>query len=310
MAEHHLDESAPHACWDNSLEPRLTIASGDAVVFECREATGGQVRPDSDVTVFDTIDRSLVHSLCGPVFVEGARPGDVLAVDVLDLRHQGWGWNAHKPGFGLLADDFDFAYLQHWDLEDDACRFRQSDTVVVPFEPFCGVMGVAPAEPGRFDTIPPRINGGNIDIRGLTIGATLLLPIGVEGALFSVGDCHAAQGDGEVCGTGIESPMTVALRLSVRTDLAITELQYFTPSPLTRADTEGYHCTTGHGPDLYVNAQTAVRHMIDWLEEHWSLSRSEAYCLCSAAGDLRISEIVDVPNWVVSFMMPLSVLKP
>jgi acetamidase/formamidase len=141
------------------------------------------------------------------------------------------------------------------------------------------------------------------------VGATLYLPVWVEGALFSTADCHAAQGDGEVCGTGIETPMTVTLRFNLRQDMALKELQFTTPSPLTRADDRGYFCTTAHGDDLYTNAKTALRYMIDWLEAKWGLSRSQAYCLCSAAADLKISEIVDAPNWIVSCYMPLSVLK-
>ena len=213
------------------------------------------------------------------------------------------------PGFGLLAEDFDYPYVQHWTLEGDICRFRDSDKVSVPYEPFCGVMGVAPQEEGRLTTIPPRFNGGNIDIRGLTIGATVYMPVWVEGALFSTADCHSAQGDGEVTGTGIETPMTVTLRFQVREDIRVRELQFTTPSPLTKADSKGYYCTTAHGEDLYVNSQNAVRYLIDWLEKNHGLSRSQAYCLCSAAADLKISEIVDAPNWIVSCYFPLSVLN-
>jgi acetamidase/formamidase len=309
MAHLHLDDSAPHAFWDNSHPPRLEIDAGDTVTFECRDASDGQLTPESTVADFDHVDSSRVHALTGPVLVKSATPGDVLEVEVIELKHHGWGWNAHKPGFGLLADDFDEPFLMHWDVADDVCRFRDDDRVAVPYEPFCGVMGVAPSESGRFDTAPPRFNAGNVDIRGLTAGAKLLLPVLVPGAHFSCGDCHAAQGDGEVSGMGIESPMTVTLRFGVRRDLEIRELQFTTPSPLTRADTAGYHCTTAHGPDLYVNAQNAVRYMIDWLVSTARLTRSEAYVLCSVAGDLKISEIVDVPNWLVSFYFPLSVIR-
>ena len=309
MAEHYLDDSVVHAFWDNSYPSRIEIEPGDTVVFECREAVDGQVTPDSGHDSLANLDFSLIHPLTGPVFVKGAEPGDTLVVEILKLEHKGWGWNGHLPGFGLLADDFDFAFLQHWRLVGDACFFRDSDKVRVAFEPFCGVMGVAPKEEGRIPTIPPGFNGGNVDICGLTIGATLYLPVQVEGALFSTGDCHAAQGDGEVTGTGIESPMTVTLRFNLRNDWSIQELQFKTPSPLTKTNTKGYHCTTAHGEDLYINSQQAVRYMIDWLVAHYGLSRSQAYCLCSAAGDLKISEIVDAPNWIVSCYMPLNVLK-
>ena len=309
MAEHYLDDSVVHAFWDSSYPPRIEIETGDTVIFECREAVDGQVTPDSGHDAVANLDFSRIHPLTGPVFVKGAKPGETLEVAILDLEHKGWGWNGHLPGFGLLADDFDYPFVQHWRLEGDSCYFWDNDKVEVPFEPFCGVMGVAPKEEGRLSTIPPRLNGGNIDIRGLTIGATLYLPVQVEGALFSTADCHAAQGDGEVSGTGIETPMTATLRFNVRKDLAIKELQFSTPSPLTKADSKGYFCTTAHGEDLYVNSQNALRYMIEWLHIEHGLSRSEAYCLCSAAADLKISEIVDAPNWIVSCYMPLSVLK-
>jgi acetamidase/formamidase len=309
MAEHYLDDSVVHAFWDKSYPPRLEIDPGDTVVFECREAVDGQVTPDSDHEAAANLDFSRIHPLTGPVFVKDAQPGDVLVVDILNLQHKGWGWNGHLPGFGLLADDFDFPFVQHWRLEGESCFFRDKDKVEVPYEPFCGVMGVAPEEEERLNTIPPRFNGGNIDIRGLTIGATLYLPVWAEGGLFSTADCHSAQGDGEVTGTGIETPMTVTLRFNVRKDMSLSELQFTTPSPLTKADSQGYHCTTAHGPDLFVNSQNAVRYMIDWLETNHGFARSQAYCLCSAAADLKISEIVDAPNWIVSCYLPLSVLK-
>lgn len=309
MTEHYLDDSVVHPFWDNSYPPRVEIDPGDVVIFECREASDNQVTPDSTHEVLASTDFSRIHPLTGPVFVKGAEPGDTLEVDILKLAHKGWGWNGHLPGFALLAEDFDFPYLQHWRMEGESCFFRDSDKVEIPYEPFCGVMGVAPAEDGRFNTIPPRFNGGNIDIRGLTIGAKLFLPVHVTGALFSTADCHSAQGDGEVSGTGIETPMTVTLRFNVRQDISIKELQFITPSPLTKADSAGYYCTTAHGEDMYVNTQNAVRYMIDWLEANHGLSRSQAYCLCSAAADLKISEVVDAPNWIVSCYMPLSIFK-
>lgn len=309
MTEHYLDDSVVHAFWDRSYPPRIEIDPGDTVVFECREAVDGQVMPNSSHEAVANLDFSRIHPLTGPVFIRDAQPGDVLVVDILNLQHKGWGWNGHIPGFGLLADDFDYPFVQHWRLEGDSCFFRDSDKVEVPYEPFCGVMGVAPEEEERLNTIPPRFNGGNIDIRGLTIGATLYLPVWVEGGLFSTADCHSAQGDGEVTGTGIETPMTVTLRFNVRKDMALKELQFTTPSPLTKADSQGYQCTTAHGPDLFVNSQNAVRYMIDWLETNHGFVRSQAYCLCSAAADLKISEIVDAPNWIVSCYLPFSVLK-
>ena len=309
MAEHYLDDSVVHAFWDKDYPARVEIESGDTVVFECRDALDGQVQPDSGPEALANVDFGRVHPLTGPVFVKGAKPGDTLEVEILKLEHKGWGWNGFLVGFGLLASDFDYPYVQHWRLEQESCFFRDSDKVEIPYEPFCGVMGVALAAEGRLPTIPPRFNAGNIDIRGLTIGAKAYFPVHVDGALFSTADCHSAQGDGEVTGTGIETPMTVTLRFHVRKDMPVKELQFTTPSPLTKTDSKGYFCTTAHGPDLFVNSQNAVRYMVDWLVANHGFSREQAYCLCSTAADLKISEIVDAPNWIVSYYMPLSVLK-
>lgn len=309
MATVRLDDTAPHACWDNSLAPRLEIRSGDTVVFETLEASAGQITPKSTHAALKTLSFEPIHPLTGPVSVKGAEPGDTLEVEVVRLKHKGWGWNGVLPGFALLADDFREPYLHHYALTRAGCVFRKD--IIIPFEPFCGVMGVAPREPGRLNTIPPRENGGNIDIRHLTAGARLQLPVLVKGALFSCGDCHAAQGDGEVNGTGIESPMSVTLRFRVIKRTRVPELRFVTPprQPLTRAGAGGYFVTTAHGPDLFVNAQNAVRYMIEHVAKTYRMSREQAYCLCGAAVDLKISEIVDAPNWIVSAYLPLAIFK-
>jgi acetamidase/formamidase len=308
MTTHRLDDTQPHAFWDNSYPARLVIASGDVVVFETLEGTG-QITPQSTADALASFDPEPVHPLTGPVYVEGAKPGDVLEVEVLELEHKGWGWNGVIPEFGLLAEEFPEPYLHHYELVDRECVFRPD--IRIPFEPFCGVMGVAPREPGRLDTAPPRENAGNVDIRHLTAGTRVHLPVLVEGALFSCGDCHAAQGDGEVNGTGIEAPMVVTLRLSLAERPSIPELQFATPPglPLTVAGSEGYFATTAHGPDLFENARQAIRYMIDHLVAEHDLTREQAYCLCGAAVDLKISEIVDEPNWLVSAYLPLGIFR-
>ena len=305
MTEHYLDDSVTQPFWDNSVEPRVEVESGDTVVMDVPESCG-QVTPDWDDEQLANIDFAKIHALIGSIYVKGAKPGDTLQVEVLAMEHKGWGWNGHLQGFGLLAEDFETAYIHHWQLEGDRCLFGVND-IVLPYEPFFGTMGVAPAEDGRLDTIPPRINGGNVDIRDLGLGSTVWLPVLVEGALFACGDCHAAQGHGEVCGTGVESPMRTTIRISARKDLAVKELQFQTGSPLTKADNAGYHVTNAHGPDLMENAKNAVRYMIDWLVANHGLTRSQSYCLCSTAADLKISEIVDAPNWMVSAYMPLGI---
>lgn len=307
MKEHFLDGSVTQPFWDNSVTPRLEIDPGDTVIFDCPEPCG-QVTPDWDSEKLANIAFEPIHALVGSVYVKGAKPGDSLQVEILDLKHKGWGWSGHLQHFGLLSDDFDFAYIHHWKLEGDRCIFGVQD-IVVPFEPFCGCMGVAPQEPGRITTIAPGKFGGNIDIRDLRMGTTVWFPVFVEGALFACGDGHSAQGDGELGGTGIESPLTVTLRFGVRKDISVKELQFETTKPLARADSKGYHVTTAHGPDLMENAKNAARYMIDWLVETYDITHSQAYTLCSTAADLKISEIVDAPNFIVSAYMPLSIFK-
>jgi acetamidase/formamidase len=303
---HRLDDGQPHAYWDNALAPRVVVESGDTVVLETLEGTG-QVTPETQSSTLASLRDELIHPLTGPVGIAGAEPGDALEVEVVGLEHRGWGWNGVIPGFGLLADEFEKPYIHHYRLVGDECVF--ADKIRIPYEPFCGVMGVAPAEPGRLDTAPPRRNGGNVDIRHLTVGARVFLPVLVEGALFSCGDCHSAQGDGEVNGTGVESPMTVTLRFRLHKRAAVSELRFFAPSPLTRGDTAGWFATTAHGPDLHTNAQNAIRQMLDHLTTAQGLTREQAYCLCGAAVDLRISEIVNEPAWIVSAYLPQSIFR-
>lgn len=309
MTTHHLDDTQPHAFWDNSHPARLRIQSGDTVVFETLEASAGQIQPASLSEALRSLDFAFIHPLTGPVYIEGAEPGDSLEVDIVSIRHKGWGWNGVIPGFGLLPDDFPEPYLHHYRLNETLCEFRPD--ILIPYEPFCGVMGVAPREPGRLTTIPPRENGGNIDIRHLTPGSKVFFPVLVPGALFSCGDCHSAQGDGEVNGTGIETRMSVTLTFTLRKGAHIPELRFFTPAgkKLTVADESGYFVTTAHGPDLFTNAQQAIRYMIDHLSSEHHMSREQAFCLCGAAVDLKISEIVDAPNWIVSAYLPLSIFR-
>ncbi len=309
MATHHLDDTQPHAFWDNSYPARLRIQPGDTVVFETLEASAGQVGPDSASVVVGNLNFDLIHPLTGPVYVEGAEPGDALVVDIVSIKHKGWGWNAVIPGFGLLAEDFPDPYLHHYKLGETTCEFRSD--IQIPYEPFCGVMGVGPREAGRFNTIPPRENAGNIDIRHLTPGSRAFFPVLVPGALFSCGDCHSAQGDGEVNGTGIETKMSVTLTFNLQKSAHIPELRFITPpgKKLTVADEGGYYVATAHSPDLYKNSQQAIRYIIDYLSSEHNMTREQAFCLCGAAVDLKISEIVDAPNWIVSAYLPLSIFK-
>jgi acetamidase/formamidase len=309
MTIHHLDDTHPHAFWDRSHPPRVRIAPGDTVVFETQEASANQIVPASTTEVLETLSFDPIHPLTGPVYVEGAEPGDILQVDIVSMEHKGWGWNAVIPHFGLLPDDFPQPYLHHYKLEGTKCWF--SAGICIPYEPFCGTMGVAPHEPGRLNTIPPRENGGNLDIRHLTPGVRVYFPIWATGALFSCGDCHAAQGDGEVNGSAIEAPMTVTLRFDLLKQTDLPELRFITPpgKKLTTADEGGYYAATACGPDLFKNAQQATRYIIDYLVAERGLTREQAYCLCGVVLDLKISQIVDAPNFMVSAYLPLGIFK-
>jgi len=287
-----------HYAWDNALPPRLEIESGETVRLACRDAFDGVYSRDSTEIVTRVAKG---HPLSGPVAVRGARPGDVLQVDVLDLVPGAFGVTTFVSDRGLLAGDFPEPYLKVWDLEGDRAEFRPG--VRVPLAPFLGVMGVALAAPGEHSTIPPGAAGGNMDIKQLTKGSTLFLPVAVEGALFSCGDGHAAQGDGEVCITAIETTMTATLRLTVRRDLRIAGPEFETAS--AGAQPGRHYVTTGIAPDLMEATKQAVRAMIAHLVAARGLTREEAYVLCSVAADLKISEVVDAPNWVVSAFLPL-----
>ena len=262
---HYFPTDRVHFKWDVANEPVLTIASGDTVIVHTRDVSDNQITPESTAADLD-IDWDRVYPLAGPIAVEGAQPGHTLAIEVVDLHTQGWGWTAILPGLGLLADDFPDPYLRIFDLTEGATTHLRDD-VVIPIAPFLGTMGVCPAGATEQAVMPPGTFGGNMDTRQLVRGTTLYLPVQVEGALFSCGDAHAAQGDGEVCVTGIESPMYGALRFTLDEERSIPAPQYRTPpGPLTpHVDDGGFYGTTGVGPDLYAAAQDAVRAMIDYL---------------------------------------------
>jgi acetamidase/formamidase len=300
----HVLRTQTHLGWSRHHPPIMAVPSGAEVTFETADASGGQLGPGSTHSSVTDLDFERVNPVCGPIFVEGARPGDVLQIDILEVEPGTHGWTALIPGFGLLADKFPDPWLKVWDLGAGVAML--TERVGVPLQPFCGVLGVAPAEPGLHSVIPPRRVGGNMDTRQLGAGATLYLPVEVEGALFGVGDTHAAQGDGEVCGTAIEGSMTVALRLTVRRDVVVDTPEFDVRHPLERpaAADAGYHATTGIGPDLMGATRQSVERMIAYLENRHNLSAEEAYVLCSVAVDLRLSEVVDTPNWVVSAFLP------
>jgi acetamidase/formamidase len=302
---HSVREDAFNYVWDNSIAPALEVEPGDAVELKIRDASDEQISAASGVEDVEKLDFSHVNPVSGPVFVKGARAGDVLEVELLEFRPRDWGWTAIIPGFGLLADEFPEPWLRISKVDAERDRVVWSDRISLPYRPFPGTIGVAPAEQGEHSIVPPSRWGGNIDTKHLRAGAVLYLPVGVEGALFSLGDTHAAQGDGEVCGTAIETAMDVVVRLSVRRDFRIDAPQYRVPEGMLAAEPQSaYHVCTGVGPDLMEATRDAVRAAIRHLEERRGLDRHEAYALCSVAADLRIHEVVDAPNWVVGVFLP------
>lgn len=308
-AGHTIHRHHCHHAWDNSLEPVLTVAPGETVAFNITDASSGQVTPESTAAVFFDYDSARVNPVTGPVFVDGAEPGDILVVRLEDYAPSGWGWTANIPGFGLLADDFPDAALLHWHYAPDGrAPLLFGETAQIPLSPFTGTIGVAPKEPGAHSIIPPTRAGGNMDVRDLVAGSILYLPVEVPGALLSIGDTHAAQGDGEVCGTAIESPMQVTASIDLIKGERLTMPRLDRPRCAPAGpDGSRIWITTGIGPDLHEAARAAVRGMIDLLARERGLSPLDAYMLCSVAGDLKISQIVDAPNWTLSFHMPQSI---
>ena len=308
---HSIHEHQSHLGWDHALKPVLTVAPGETVEFFPVDASGGQLTANSTVDDIARLDFARVNPVVGPMYIDGAEPGDAVKVTLLSFAPSGWGWTANIPGFGLLADQFPDPALHIWKYEADLkIPAMYGPGGRVPLKPFCGTIGLAPGEPGLHSVIPPRRVGGNMDIRDIGAGTELYLPVEVEGALFSVGDTHAAQGDGEVCGTAIESPVALTAKFDLVKKANLAFPRFTTPGPVSRhLDTKGYEVTTGIGPDLMEGARAAVSGMIDILTRQHHMSAIDAYLLCSVCADLRISEIVDRPNWIVSLYFPRIVFE-
>ena len=300
----HVARDRFHLAWDPAIEPIETVGSGDVVEFDMLDASGGQLTAGSTVEDLGRLDFDRVDQVNGPIAIAGAEPGDTLQIDLLEFEPADWGWTASIPGFGLLADEFAEPALRITRVPGVGGRAEFLPGVRIPVVPFCGEIGVAPPT-GPRSTIPPDLFGGNMDTRHLTAGASLFLPVFHAGARLSMGDGHAAQGDGEVSGTAIETPMRAVVRLTVRKDLHVTGPEFLTAdvaTPLGRR-----YATDGIGPDLLTAARDAVHRMIDWLGREHGIAAVDAYLLTSVAIDLRISEIVDMPNFVVTAHCPLTI---
>lgn len=306
MARHSLSAEPTHSRWNRNLPPRIKIVSGDSVQMACIDSSGSQVQPGMKLEEFLKIDRERIHALTGPIFVESAEPGDVLQIDVLEVAHKGWGWSSVINGLGFLKERFSQPYLFHWELNGDVSR--SLEPAIVPLRPFCGVMGVATAEDGEFRTRPPGIFGGNMDVRELSSGSTLYLPVLNPGALFSAGDAHAAQGDGEVCINGIECPAHAELRFTLHKQKFLSGPLIESAPSKNAGDKDETWIVVESSTDAIAAARAATSRMIDVLAARWGFSEVHAYLLCSVAMNLRLSQVVNEPMYTVSSAISKSVL--
>ena len=295
---HYLTREKTHNRWNKDIPPILKINSNDIVTIETKEASDGDITPKSTSKDAENRDLSKVHPLTGPIYIEEAEPGDVLQIDILKYELEDWGWTIISKGRGFLPEDFLNEYLKIWKFDKNKEYAECKKGIRIKLEPFCGIMGVAWEELGEFRTFPPGKNGGNMDVKHLTAGATLYLPVFVKGALFSAGDGHAAQGDGEVCVSAIETDLKVTLRFSIRKDFSIEEPQY---------ENNLFYATTGFGKTIEEAAKKATRFMIKHLSKNFKLTPEEAYVLCSVAMDLKICEVVDLPHYLVSAHIPKNI---
>lgn len=308
MTTHVLTAEPTHSVWNRALPPRLCIDSGDSIDFQCVDASGAQVQPGMTTQEFLAIDRTRIHALTGPVWINGAEPGDVLQIDIVSTRHHGWGWSSTIEGLGFLKDQFRDTYLFHWQLDGDLTR--SLSPAVVPLRPFLGVMGVARADDGEFRTRPPGPFGGNLDVRELSAGSRLYLPVFNPGALFSCGDGHAAQGDGEVCINGIECPLDSTLRFQLHKQQPLTGPLIESSEAITHDSSADAWVVVETGTDLAAAARAATSRMIELLVSRWGFTPVHAYILCSVALKLRLSQVVNEPVHTISAAVSKQILPP
>ena len=343
-----------HNRWHPEIPPIIEVGENENLVMETRDASDGQVTRDTTTADLDGMDQKVSHPLTGPVYVKGAEPGDLLEIEYVDIFPEPHGWTRFRPGAGFLRDVFAEPFLAHWDIEHGYATSEQIPGVRIPDGSFMGTAGLAPsreqleawtrreqefierggiAQPpdiqdavpgGRIGeeglrTVPPRENAGNMDIKQLTRGSRLYVPVAVEGGLYSAGDGHFAQGDGEVCITAIEMGATVGVRFKVHKGEAarknirtprFSHPGFFMPPnmsvPRNFTATMGYPIRedgTQEGEDVTLAARNALLAMIDLLVDR-GFSGEQAYAICSVAVDLRISNIVDLPNVTVSAFLP------
>jgi acetamidase/formamidase len=297
---HCVPKNCLHKTWNRSEKPVVFIKPGDEVTLTAPDASNGEITRQSTTADVAQIDYRRLDPLVGPIYVEGAKPGDALEIEVLDLKILSWGWNAVLPDFGLLSDEIEGYFLKVWELDRD--HIEMPNGAKFKLRPMVGCIGVAPAEDGDYATITPTNAAGNIDVRYLGVGAKLYVPIFNDGALLSAADGHAIQGDGEINGTAIECPMEMTFRVNLVKNAGLDAPELLVGD--TFSAEEGYRIFTGVGPDLMVGAREAVKRAIPALARAQNISEIEAYAMMGLVGELRIHEIVDKPNWVVGCMLP------
>ena len=293
-----------HFKWSKNNKPVATIGQDENVRLEIPDCFSNQLSEYSNLEDLKKVDPATMDGAVGPLWIEGAKPGDTLEVDIKEVKSGRWGWSMTDQSFGLLKKHFPDNFTV-WDLRDGFAESRSGflKGIRLPTKPFLGIMGVAPGE-GEFGMLAPQNFGGNIDNKLLTSGSKLYLPIQTEGALFSAADPHASQGDGESGGTGIETSATATLKFRVIKERR--KVRY--PRAIVNVGSKNYLLTMGISEDLYKASQIAMEGMIEELESR-GISGGEGYTLCSLAGDLKISEIVDEPNHVVSMTIPMDIIQ-
>ena len=299
--DYFLTADQKHNKFSSLIPPVLKVKSGSVIKADAYEASDNQLHRNATLEDLINIDFGPIHAMTGPVYVEEAEVGDILAVDLLKVELGDYGWQAIVGGFGFLTERFPNPKLNIHEIDVLNKTTMFNDKIKIPLKPFPGIMGVAPNTEEMLSTIPPRANGGNMDDPSLVEGTTVYFPVFVKGALFSIGDGHAVQGYGEVCGSAIEAPMTFTYRLRVlKNKPPIKEPQY---------ETDDYYAVTGFGTTIDAATKKAVNYMVDYLINNYNVSPEDAYMLCSLVGDLKIAEVVDVPNMLVTMHFPKTIIN-
>jgi len=295
-----MDATTPPICSVASgTEVLIETVSGDAMFLPTEP--GFEILPEHRPIIDGSERGPGPHFLTGPIWVEGAKVGDALQVDILEVMlRQNWGFNLIVPLLGTIPEDFPDLVLKILPLDKEANTVTMPWGGKLPLSPFFGVMGVAPPPNwGRITSVIPRANGGNMDNKELVAGTTVFFPVFNDGALFTVGDGHGVQGDGEVCVTAVETALSGRFRLSVRKDMPLTT---------ARAETPTHYITMGFDEDLDDAVKQALRDMIAWIVAMRGLSKTDAYMLCSLAADLHVTQTVNVGKGA-HCMLPKGVLS-